>query len=282
MLDVHPPHETVHTWRDFFIHIATIVVGLLIAVGLEQTVEALHREHERQVLEQELDHKAEHLHRAAEVDIDLEDAELKFLLAQLKDVNLMIASHGKLNLPVRTFVAPLNGHGMQGRGGASIDTLIWDSAKADGRVALLPEGLKGTWGQVAWRRGVYDQSEEQALELGVARKSFLAQFSDFRTPTTPDFSRMSTAQLIELRALYARGFQATLRVRRNLALLSSEADFALQNETLDKRARDSEAYKAILASPPERALNFAKMADEIDAEDAARDNTSPTAANQKK
>jgi hypothetical protein len=38
MLDVHPPHEAVHTWKDFCIHIIAIVIGLLIAVGLEQTV----------------------------------------------------------------------------------------------------------------------------------------------------------------------------------------------------------------------------------------------------
>lgn len=44
MLDVHPPHESIHTWRSFFIHIATIVVGLLIAVALEQGVERV-REH---------------------------------------------------------------------------------------------------------------------------------------------------------------------------------------------------------------------------------------------
>jgi len=43
MLDVHPPHNPTHTWRDFFIHIATIVLGLLIAIGLEQTVEYLHQ-----------------------------------------------------------------------------------------------------------------------------------------------------------------------------------------------------------------------------------------------
>jgi tetratricopeptide (TPR) repeat protein len=42
MLDVHPPHEATHTWKDFFIHVATICVGLLIAVGLEQTVEWVH------------------------------------------------------------------------------------------------------------------------------------------------------------------------------------------------------------------------------------------------
>jgi hypothetical protein len=45
MLDVHPPEHAAHTWRDFFIHIATIVIGLLIAIGLEQSVEYLHHRH---------------------------------------------------------------------------------------------------------------------------------------------------------------------------------------------------------------------------------------------
>jgi hypothetical protein len=46
MLDVHPPHAPTHTWKDFFIHIATIVVGLIIAVGLEQGVERIHEHYE--------------------------------------------------------------------------------------------------------------------------------------------------------------------------------------------------------------------------------------------
>jgi hypothetical protein len=54
MLDVHPPHEAAHTWKDFFIHIATIVVGLLIAIGLEQTVEHFHQRHELQKAREEL------------------------------------------------------------------------------------------------------------------------------------------------------------------------------------------------------------------------------------
>jgi len=45
-LEVHPPHASVHTWKDFLIHIATIVVGLLIAVGLEQSVVYLHKRHQ--------------------------------------------------------------------------------------------------------------------------------------------------------------------------------------------------------------------------------------------
>jgi hypothetical protein len=49
MLDVHAPHETIDTWKAFSIHLATIVIGLLIAVGLEQTVEYFH--HRQQVAE---------------------------------------------------------------------------------------------------------------------------------------------------------------------------------------------------------------------------------------
>ena len=45
MLDVHAPHKSDHTWTDFFIHVGTIAVGLLLAIGLEQTVEYLHHRH---------------------------------------------------------------------------------------------------------------------------------------------------------------------------------------------------------------------------------------------
>jgi hypothetical protein len=45
MLDVHPPEHAAHTWRDFFIHIGTIAIGLLIALALEAGVEVLHHRH---------------------------------------------------------------------------------------------------------------------------------------------------------------------------------------------------------------------------------------------
>jgi hypothetical protein len=39
MLDVHPPHEKMHGFKDFLLHLLTITVGLLIALGLEGCVE---------------------------------------------------------------------------------------------------------------------------------------------------------------------------------------------------------------------------------------------------
>jgi hypothetical protein len=39
MLDVHPPHEKMHGVKDFLLHLLTITIGLLIALGLEGCVE---------------------------------------------------------------------------------------------------------------------------------------------------------------------------------------------------------------------------------------------------
>jgi hypothetical protein len=54
MLDVHVPHKTEHIWKDFIIHIATITVGLFIAISLEQTVEYFHHLHQCHQLEEAL------------------------------------------------------------------------------------------------------------------------------------------------------------------------------------------------------------------------------------
>ena len=49
MLDVHAVHGPVSGWRDFLVHILIVAIGLLLALGLGQTVEFFH--HRYQVLE---------------------------------------------------------------------------------------------------------------------------------------------------------------------------------------------------------------------------------------
>jgi hypothetical protein len=41
-MDIHKP-KAAHSWREFAIEIGTIICGILIALGLEQAVEAVHR-----------------------------------------------------------------------------------------------------------------------------------------------------------------------------------------------------------------------------------------------
>jgi hypothetical protein len=70
MIEVHPPHENVHTWRQFLIHIAAITIGLLIAIGLEQTVVYCHHRHQLQEARRELAAELEENRRVLEKNLD--------------------------------------------------------------------------------------------------------------------------------------------------------------------------------------------------------------------
>jgi hypothetical protein len=85
MLDVHPPHHAAHGWRDFFIHIATIVVGLLIAVGLEQIVEHIHERYQLSETRESLQHERE----ANRKDLIQDSADWRWEMAELEN-NLVV------------------------------------------------------------------------------------------------------------------------------------------------------------------------------------------------
>ena len=40
MIDIHPPGHAPMTHREFFTHLFIIILGIIIAIGLEQSVEA--------------------------------------------------------------------------------------------------------------------------------------------------------------------------------------------------------------------------------------------------
>ncbi len=53
-MEVHELHERLHSWKDFWIDLGTITIGLLIALGLEAGVEQIHHVEQRHELEEEL------------------------------------------------------------------------------------------------------------------------------------------------------------------------------------------------------------------------------------
>src|ERR1700733_735947 len=78
MLDVHAPHAVFHTRKDFFIHIATITIGLLIAIALEQCVESLHHIHQRHQLQHDLLEEAKRNGDILRTDLGLESQAVWF------------------------------------------------------------------------------------------------------------------------------------------------------------------------------------------------------------
>ena len=85
-MDVHAPHHPIGGWKDFFIHLITISVGLLIAVGIEGCVE-LHREHKlvqeaRETMREEIQHNSNEM-TGAVAKLDQQTAVMKKNIATL-------------------------------------------------------------------------------------------------------------------------------------------------------------------------------------------------------
>jgi hypothetical protein len=130
MLDVHPPHEAAHSWRDFFIHIATIVVGLLIAVGLEQSVESIHHRHQRLELEESLHTDTE----KAVQDLENQQKDMAVVLHGLDARIGQIQDALDRNHPLAPPLSQTKRYDQE-----LPDDPAWKAAKSGGLIELLPQ-----------------------------------------------------------------------------------------------------------------------------------------------
>jgi hypothetical protein len=130
MLDVHPPHEGIHTWKTYLLHMSTIVLGLLIAIGLEQSVEAVHRARERQELRASLRRDSEKAVADAEGTEKAESAPLLWLNQREQQVKDALIAHQTLTAPL-----PRAPHV---HSNLPIDP-AWSAAKSSGLLPLLSQ-----------------------------------------------------------------------------------------------------------------------------------------------
>ena len=268
VLDVHMPHAT-HTWKDFFIHLGTITAGLLIAISLEQSVEMLHHLRQRHELEASLRAEGEMNKERAEVDFARYDDEMAGMLGLHEDIGKMLATGGKANLPYRGIhESPLvlDGSPYHGRPMAMM-TAVWDTAAADNRLALLPDEVAHGFSLLYHIRG-----ERFALLRTLAgdavdrQEAFEALFAEINTPRTPVLARMSTADLKQYDVLVMQSFTATRVAKEQLRLVYGS------NESMLHGLYDSAAqYREWQDAQTRFADDYGKMAREVAAEDAVRD-----------
>jgi hypothetical protein len=159
MLNVHPPHETAHTWKDFCIHIATITVGLLIAIGLEQSVEAIDHWHERGKLERQLHEETQRNLALVQTNI----AHLKKLRVWLDSSIVALNAAPVTNGTISRYVLP-----PQPDNDGSVWTpsrTVWSVAKTSGAVAYLPDDEAQVYARVEFEA---EQLERGEVEMGRA------------------------------------------------------------------------------------------------------------------
>lgn len=270
MLDVHPAHHAATTRRDFFIHLATIIIGLLIAIGLEQSVEALHRLHQRHALEAALHTECEDNKGRAEASFSGYYDEMEWLLGLHGDIQKMLATGGRANLPYRELhhrPRPLPSDAAYTGGSVHLTTAVWDTAGEDNRFALLPDRMAREYSLLYHIRGErFSQLRDEAREKVSRQHAFEAKFADAGTPLTPVLARMSAADLKEYETLVMQSFEAVHDEKLQLLLV-----YATNNAVLQGLYDDSSmprVYREGAAAFPD---DFAKIAQQIAAEDAARD-----------
>ncbi len=140
MLDVHPPHHAASTWRDFLIHIATICVGLLIAIGLEQTIEAIHRAQERRAFIAAFHAECEENLKSLDSNVAAAQSAVVYFRAAivaLRDARPQ-ADFVTVTLPSRVSTARRH----------TPSRAVWTAAKASGKVALLDDSLAQVYDRV--------------------------------------------------------------------------------------------------------------------------------------
>ena len=245
MLDIHPAHHAATTLREFCIHLATIILGLLIAIGLEQSVEALHHLHQRHELETALHYEAEENRLRATNNFDVFDDRIAWLLGLRRDIDTMIATHGKANLPYRTAQAI---RPRMNTGEMYMMTGVWDTAKNNDRLTFLPDDLArayaGDYHQIeliAELRSDYTRVQER-------QNAFESRFADVDNLASPVLSRMSSAQLEEYALLVSATLQAVVQQRLRMTLFFGTNE-ATVNGNYDDSSRIQGQRASMLAYP---------------------------------
>jgi hypothetical protein len=140
MIDIHAPHESTHSWRDILIHLAIVIVGILIAIGLEQTVEFLHHRQERQALIEGFHRECADNLKVFDFDLDVIRHEIAWERAALAALRNAQPRDGYITV---TMPQPPAQDNLQ-----SPSRSVWSVAKTSGKVELLPENLAEVFDRV--------------------------------------------------------------------------------------------------------------------------------------
>jgi hypothetical protein len=126
-MDIHAPHQPVHSWRDFFTHIVIITIGLFLALMLEAGVDWLHHRHLVHEARANIRHELEDNHNAAQKDLVLIDKYIQLQKDNIAAIHGLMADGEKFKGSVNnrfSFDSP--------------DTSAWHTARDSGALSYMP------------------------------------------------------------------------------------------------------------------------------------------------
>ena len=127
-MEVHPPHKPIHTFGDFLLHIVTITIGLLIALGLEAAVETLHHRHIVREARENIRREIEQNEQAADQDLAHLKTNSSNMEANIQKVRALRANKHALEHGEMTFAFTWS----------SFNDSAWTSARDSGALTYMP------------------------------------------------------------------------------------------------------------------------------------------------
>ncbi|HZQ42334.1 MAG TPA: hypothetical protein VFA99_03740 [Acidobacteriaceae bacterium] len=137
MIDIHPPQHGSITLRDSFIHLFIVIVGILIAIGLEQTVELIHHARQRQELQADLRAEAENNRAIIARDLRLQDLEPWFEQT-MRAVDTATLQQGRIRITLGFAPCIPGSVGTASERYFAPSEAVWTTAKESSLVGLLP------------------------------------------------------------------------------------------------------------------------------------------------
>ncbi|MDP9037941.1 MAG: hypothetical protein M3O02_01545 [Acidobacteriota bacterium] len=203
MLDVHPPHEKIHSLRDFLLHLLTITIGLLIALGLEAMVEAAHHRRERieaeQMIRRELRENRDSLMKMQTTTMS-EILDLQRALVFAEDLR-----SGKKDDPAGLKLGFTVG---------PLQSAAWSAASLNGAIGYMDYAEVQRFASAYKNQDLFERSAELALQHYEVLETYVAPGDDPRNmkpqdieTAIPDVRRA----IADLRSMYDAG-RGTLAV----------------------------------------------------------------------
>jgi hypothetical protein len=160
-MDIHAPTEPIHTRKDFFIHLFTITVGLLIALSLEGLVEYMHHRHLVAEARANIRHELNENHAAAQDDIVRLQKNIEQQEANIKAIHTL-HDHPNDHASV-TNTMSFN----------SMDDAAWRTARDTGALSYMPYDEVQRYSDIYMLAGIVNN---QAVATGTADFNAAAPF----------------------------------------------------------------------------------------------------------
>ena len=188
-MDVHAPHQPIHGFKDFLVHIVTITIGLLIAVGIEGLVER-HREHvlvreARATLREEIEHNRDSMKSAVD-GIRKQREQVAHNIVLLKKI--------RANPKDR---AAQDGDLSSDFGMTSMRDTAWKTAQGTNALSYMPYDEAQKYADLYGMETVFNAQQEKIIEDQ-------ASFIGFIQKTHQDHVDMTPAEAAEALNIFGR------------------------------------------------------------------------------